>query len=188
MQPDPYATGVLDKVYHERLVADRDKFTRDAGIQPHWLWTSMVDTCSPDEIDYFKKFRFHQAKGTTHGLCYTRITPNGDPEEHMQAMAGAFLRNFIRARVMTLSTVLTLLDEGDAPDATVLLIPNFFLSKAEGGGLPVWKVALLYDMLVKRANHGKQTVIYATSLADLGKEYGAAFRRIVEKRFLQVEI
>jgi hypothetical protein len=105
---DPYATGVLDKEVHDRLVADLGTYTRDAGIQPQWVWTKLSKTCGPTEMDYVRKFRFHQDAGAVHGLCYVRESgSDADVEEHMSAIAGAFLRNFIRARVMTVHRVLS---------------------------------------------------------------------------------
>jgi hypothetical protein len=186
---DPYATGVLDKEVHDRLVADLGTYTRDAGIQPQWVWTKLSKTCGPTEMDYVRKFRFHQDAGAVHGLCYVRESgSDADVEEHMSAIAGAFLRNFIRARVMTVHRVLEHLDNNDPIEATVLLVPNFFLSKKEGGDLSKWHVTTLYDMLSERALAGKQTVIYASSIPELKAEYGTAFGRMVDARYLKVEV
>ena len=220
MQADPYATGILFPDHHDRLVADLDRYARDAGIQPRCIWTPLPKN-GEDEAEYVRRFHFHKVEGVKQGICYVRATPTGDPEERMSLLAGALVRNFIRARVMTLHSVLEIVNDGGDPQATALLIPNFFLARSESGGgaslnmedppasknpdkappkpsgkgvatggasISNWKIQALYDLIVKRGSTGRQTIIYATSLAELGLEYGAAFRRIVEKRFIQVEI
>ena len=106
----------------------------------------------------------------------------------MAAIAGALVRNFIRARVMTLGAVLDLLAAREPVVATALLIPNFYLSKDEGGGIAKWQTQALHDLLIEREQTSLQTIIYATSLADMGKDYGTAFSRLVDNHFLKVEI
>jgi hypothetical protein len=185
---DPYKTKVLVKEHHDRLVADLDSYSKDAGIQPYWVWTPLADTCGPEEIDYVRKFNLLRAEGEVQGLCLVRKTSKADPEKRMAALAGAFVRNFVRARVMSLGTVLDAVVKGDPPDATVLLIPNFFLSKDEGGTLSSWQVTSLYDLLVRRGQAGLHTVIFASGLNALGKDYGMAFNRLVEAHFVQADI
>jgi hypothetical protein len=188
MHFDPYASGVLVKEHHERLVADLPRFARDAGIQPRWVATPLADACGPTEIDYVKKFNIHRAGGTLQGLCYVRATPAADPALRMSAIAGALVRNFIRARVMMLGAVLDLLAAREEIKATALLIPNFHLSRDEGGGIAKWQTQALHDLLLERGQEDLQTVLYATSLADLGQDYGTAFRSLIEAHYLTVEI
>src|SRR5271166_828251 len=106
MLSDPYASGVLVKEHHERLVAGLDGYARDAGIHPRWISTKLADVCAPDEMNYVRNFNVIRAEGQLQGLCFVRKTAEADPETHMFAIAGCLVRNFIRARVMTISTVL----------------------------------------------------------------------------------
>jgi hypothetical protein len=106
MKVDPYASGVLKPEHHERLVANLDHYAKDAGIQPMWIWTRLSAACGPHEADYITGFRRHRASGQVHGLCLTRKTPDAEPESRMAAMTGCLVRNFVRARVMTLGVVL----------------------------------------------------------------------------------
>ena len=185
---DPYASGVLHKQHHERLVAGIDGFARDAGIQPKWIWTRLADTCGPEEVEWVTKFRRHQADGESFGLCYLRKSPDAAPDVRMAAIAGALVRNFVRARVMTLGTVLDLLAAGEPVEATCLLIPNFFLAKNEGGTIAPWQVSALYDLLTHRGSMGLQTVISASSMVELGSEYGNAFSALVRNHYTVVEL
>jgi hypothetical protein len=188
MHTDPYASGVLTKEHHDRLVADLDGHAKDAGIQQHWIWTPLAATCGGTEIDYVRRFKKHRVGGLIHGLCYVKASFAPDVEDRMFALAGAMVRNFVRGRVMTVGAVLDRIAKADPLDASALLIPNFFIAKAQGGGISSWHIAALYDLLVQRAARGDQTVIYATSLDDLGNEYGASFGALVQSHFLKVDI
>ena len=182
---DPYASGVLDAAHHSRLVADLSTYAFDAGIQPHWICTPLPGDMCEGERDYLRRFRKHSAKGVS-GLALTGKNEYGRVETHMAAMAGALVRNFIRARVMTLGTVLDMLPRQEMPDLACLLIPNFFLSAAEGGSLATWHISSLFDYLTYRHIAGLQTVIYASSLDLMDKEYGLAFRRMVQAHYKQL--
>lgn len=189
---DPYATGVLDKEVHERLVANLDGYAMDAGIHKRWVWTPVAETCGPTEIAYLKAFNQHRAEGDLDGFCYV-MNAEGSVEDRMQAMAGVLLRNFIRARVMTVDTVLELCAEGDYPDCTALLIPNFFVGSAMAGGkkaaaLAAWRVRSLYDLLLRRQTGGRQTIIAVSNLEEMAKEYGHAMRSTIEKRFQILQV
>ena len=183
-----YASGVLVEEHHDRLVQNLNAFAKDAGIQPRWISTKLADTCGPAEVNYVKKFNFLKASGEVDGLCYLRTSGAADPDRRMAALAGAFVRNFIRARVMTLGTVFDHTAKGGRIDATVLLIPNFCLSKSEGGAIAAWQSQAMVDLLMQRAQDGQQTVLYATSLADVGAMYGTLLARTIETRFRQVGI
>jgi hypothetical protein len=179
---DPYEFGVLQKDHHERLVADLDGYAKDAGILPHWIFQGLPDNVSSVERAYLKSFRRNTDEGVF-GLVMTGDNSKGIVETRMAAMAGALVRNFIRARVMTLGSVLDLLPRQEMPNLSALLIPNFFLSQANGGTVAPWQVNALFDYLVYRQVTGLQTVIYASDLSLLGKEYGLAFKSHVEVHF-----
>jgi hypothetical protein len=185
---DPYATKVLFPEHHARLVQGLPGYAQDAGIQAHWVWTPLADHVGDIECSYLKKFPILRAAGQVNGLVLTRKTVEADPFEHMSALTGAFVRNFIRARLMTLQSVLQQLKDGDHIEATVLLIPNFFHSKEEGGSILQWQATHLYDLLLQRAAKGVHTVLYATSIVEMGAVYGTAFSRFVTQQYLQAEI
>ena len=188
MIADPYATGVLQKAHHERLVAGIDGFARDAGIQPFWIWTPLAKTVSEAEIDYIRDFRKHKVEGLVQGLCYVRTHDSGEVEKHMAALAGALVRNFIRARVLTLGNVLDHIARKEEIEATCLLIPNFHLSKLESGSIASWQTNGLYDLLVDRGQSGLQTVVYTSGLDSLRKDYGLAIGRLIENNYIACEI
>jgi hypothetical protein len=187
--PDPYASGVLDKEVHARLVADLDNVAHDAGILPHWIWTPLGGLdLTEKEVTWLKRFRFHNAheKG---GLMIIGRSPTNLPVElRMAALAGALTRNFIRARMMTVNAFIDLVNDGDVPDMSCILIPNFHVEKAQGGSMPAWRVALLLDGLMQRHGEGLQTVLGVTGLDELGADYGAAMQRFLKSNYDSAKI
>lgn len=187
MMVDPYAFGVLQKDHHAQLVADLSGYAKDAGIQPLWICKALPSTISEQERTYLKGFRRHAEAGVS-GLVLHGKNLTGEVESRMSAMAGALVRNFIRARVMTLGTMLDLLAKGEMSDISALLVPNFFLSAAEGGTVAPWQVNALFDYLTYRHVSGMQTILYASDLSLLGKEYGMAFKSHLDTHYLKSKI
>lgn len=183
---DPYAQGALVPDVHERLVADLDNFARDAGIQKHWIATPLGDGVSDWEREYIKAFKRHCVEGSVAGLCYTQKSALASVDQHFSLIAGCLVRNFVRARMMTLGEVLDHLHGRSMPDLPCILIPNFFMSVSEGGTIASWQVSALYDLLMSRQVQGQQTIIYASDPNLMGKEYGVAFSRFVADNFMMI--
>lgn len=182
---DPYATGVLVKEHHDRLIANIDNYARDAGIQKHWIWTRLPDDVAGAEREYLVAIRRHIAEGTRAGLCYVGSADGID--DRFSAIAGLLVRNFIRARYMTVGTVLDGLGDGSLPDLSCVLIPNFFVPSAFGGGIAKWQVSALYDFLLDRKARGQQSIIYVADLNALGKEYGLPMKNLIQSSYEIVE-
>lgn len=187
MLADPYATGVLKEEVHNRVVADIANIARDAAIQPHHIWTPLAETCTAKEVEWVRRFKFHSGEGVS-GLCLTGKNPKVPIEDHMAAIAGALIRNFIRARVFTVGALLEMKANGSAPMPTCLLIPNFFFEKAEAGQVSSWKVPDLLDLLLDRHMQGLQTVIHVSSLPGLEAEYGSAFAKHIKGHYEIVNV
>lgn len=191
MKHNPYDAGVLQEEVHSRLVADLDKYALDAGILPHWIYNPLPSSLTIKERDYLVNFRQHVTGQTgVSGLSYvgdvTKTTLS--LEDRFSALAGCLVRNFVRARVMTVGTLLEHLHSKDVPDVSCLLIPNFFYAEAEGGGLAKWQVSALMDLFSHRHIAGKQTIIYLSDKAALKKEYGLNFGETIRNNFLEVAV
>lgn len=183
---DPYGSGALVPEVHDRLVADIDNFAKDAGIQKHWIATPLGDEVGPKELTYVKAFKRHLAEGDVSGLCYSGKAGITSIDQRMSLLAGCLVRNFVRARVMTLGDVLDHLHEKSLPELPCILIPNFFVSASEGGTIASWQVSALYDFLVGRQVQGLQTIIFASDPNLMGKEYGVAFSRLIGEHFIVI--
>ena len=178
---DPYATGLLHKEHHSRLVANLTNFAKDAGIQRHWVWTPIESFCSDEEQTYVNTFKRHASYGVG-GLCYVGME-GLEVRNRMSAITGKLVRNFIRARMMTLGTVLDTIAQEGSVTATCLLIPNFFIAKDQGGSIATWQVQTLFDMLMQRQADGQQTVIGVTDKGLLGKEYGRPLTELLDAAY-----
>lgn len=187
MKPaDPYGPGALSKEHHERLVADIENYARDAGITPQWICEPMPAMTEQVET-YLRRFRHHATEGVA-GVCFSKKSKLPIPaDQYLSAMAGLLVRNFIRARVMTLGSVLDAQASGSMPNLTCLLIPNFFHPASEGGTIASWQISALHDLLVSRQVAGQQTILYAGDVNLMGKEYGLAFRELIDAYYIAVE-
>lgn len=178
---EAFASGLLDKAHHERLLADLDKVVEIAGVQPKFVWTKLSSFCGQEDIAWVRQFR----SADTDGLAYTGKLDH-PVETKMMAIVGAFLRNYIDARIMTVQEVIARLKDDSMPVPTVLLIPNFCIEKGDGGDIPQWQVSSLLGLLFSRVSKGLKTVIYTPSLAALEKNYGQPFRAHVEAHYTVV--
>lgn len=187
MAVDPYASGVLKKEVHERLVDDLAAVAGDAAIQPRWVWTRLADVCTPKIVQWVTRFRFHANDGR-YGLALVGENAEFVPEEACAAIAGALVRNFIRARVVTVQDLVLATQDGEVPKLSCLLVPNFFAAGQKQASQSQWRLTLLLDALISRQMAGLQTVVCVSDLAAMEKDYGRAFRRHLEDFYQPVEV
>jgi hypothetical protein len=175
---NPNQSQVIDPTYHAQLLSAIDEVTAHAGISKSYLYRSATEVCSENELGWLKGFRTYQASNSG-GVC---IHGAGDriPSRFM-AMAAALVRNYIHARVVSLSDFLD--QDNDPMDGTVLFIPNFY-QKADGKPLTSWQIQVLYDRLTKRFLGGKMTVVYVEDLPQMTKQYGPLIADLVTHEFL----
>jgi hypothetical protein len=151
---------------------------------PDWIWTPLGPVCGPAEVDWVDRFKFHPGD-KVFGLAYVGWNPDPPVEDRMAAIAGALIRHFINARVMTVHRLIDAANEGAVPDVSCLLIPNFFLGASD---MPSWRVSLLFDALLHRHGLGVRTVVYASDLQAMGSRYGAALQRHIETHYTLLEV
>lgn len=186
MPPNIFFEGsALDKQVHARFALEIDKIADAAGIQREYITTPLSETCNDDEVEWVRRYKKHAAEDIF-GLCLT-----GDAvamSAHMSAIAGALLRNFIDAKVVTLHTLADPDQRPDLSDVSTLLVPNFFLTSASGGSLATWKVAEVYDLLLGRVMRKQQTVLYVENITALANEYGVAMMRLINQRYETIKV
>jgi hypothetical protein len=187
MVDDLYASGVLDKNVHSRLVADIVRIAASAGIQPKWISTPLAAVCGAEERTWVTRFRFHPGEGTA-GLCFVGRDDKLCVPDRMAAICGALTRNFVFAKVVPLSSWIGLLGEGQDADASCVLVPTFFVERARGGHQAEWRISLLLEALLGRYSQGRQTVLYVSSMDLLAKEYGMMFVRLIQRAYTRVDV
>jgi hypothetical protein len=170
---DPWASGVLDKKRHARLVMQKDKFAADAGIAPHFIWTPIQDVLPTEEEQaWVKRYRFHRRDGYS-GLLYLGDKFDPTIEVRMHGIAGALLRNFIRARVMSIETVYQHMKVGETPEAECLLLPTFAAAMRADDR----RASMFCDLLIQRwGDPQSQTVLFAPGLEVVREIYGDLVR------------
>lgn len=175
------AKSVLDEVRHARLLADIDHVCQVANVPKMFLHTSMKDHCSATEIDWVVNFRLY--RDSKAGLVLDGLD---NPDSRSMAICGALLRNFIDARVMLLNTLLQAIKEGNPPDATVLVIPNLYVSTMStvGNALPAWELQKVFDYLMARFAANRPTVVAVESMAGLQKSYGLSLAQHLKSHYM----
>lgn len=183
---DPYSTGVLKKEHHERLVADIEGYAQDAGIPAHWIYTQLPPSVSETERTYLRDFKKIRTDGVIFGLAYVGKEWGAKVSNRMSLVTGCLVRNFVRARMMTLGQVIDFAAGQENPDLSCVLIPNFFIPSQDAGTVASWQINSLLDFLMARRIHGQQTVLYVEDMDKLRKEYGASFTEIIQNNFVKV--
>lgn len=180
-----YATGVLIPEVHSRLAQNLEHFARRANIyESHVLNKMSKFSCSLPEISYVKSVR-RQYESGLYGLMYSG-KENSPVLTRMMAVAGACLRNFVDAKVVTLQELLADLKDGNPPDVSVLLIPNFFIAKENGGKIAEWHIAELLGLLYARMARKQQTFVYVSDFQALVKTYGEPMGLHLAQHFLEI--
>lgn len=161
------AVTILDKDAHARLLLDMEHIREVAHIPEYFIQQSMTNFCDTPEIEWMKGYHAHRQAGKA-GLIFLG---QKNSETRMMGMCGAFIRNFLDARVIPLNTLMQLQKEVHPPNPTVLFIPNLFLDSF-GKSLSAWQVQVIYDILLGRFTAGKTTVAYIESLEGFRNLYG----------------
>lgn len=175
--------SLLDPVEHSRLIADLEGICTTANVQQIYVHQSMSKFCSPTEIKWVADFRENRAMGVG-GLLLTGVLG-----ERYQAIAGALLRNFIDARVVSVNQLVAASNSNgkhvvEIPDPTVLVIPNLFVS-SYGKAMTSWQIQALYDILLGRLTSNRPTVAYIESVAGLSEAFGVVFAEHLTTHFVQ---
>ena len=182
---DPYKPGALDPDHHERLVADLADYAHDAGINSHWICTPLSDGVSEAEIEYLRQFKRLPTSDVC-GLAYIGDGWSDRVSNRMSLVTGCLVRNFVRARLMTLGTLLDHVHANDLPELRAIAVPNFFVRQNGLGSVASWHVTGLLDLLMQRRVTGAQSILYVQDMKALKAEYGAAFSELIQNHYVQV--
>lgn len=174
-----FKSKLLDKDFHERLIQDLPQVVSTAGVPASAVWMRLSTHCSKDEMIWVKNIR------STHDCGILFVGPNFpvSVDSKMTAITGVCLRNYTDARMMPVQEVIKKIKDDSMPSPTVLLIPNFCLDKSNGGDVPSWEISSLMGLLLSRMGRGLKTILYATSMAVVQKQYGDSFKSLLESKF-----
>jgi hypothetical protein len=175
-----YEPGILKPEKHQRLVDALPHVCEISGVRKEFVARSAKDFCGPAEMAWVNGFRENSDKGIS-GMYYL-TTETKQVEQRMMALAGACLRNYINARVMTLGDVLAEVDSGYHDDPSALFIPNFCLTSKEYQ-LSQWDASAVYDLLLHRYTRSLQTVIGIFKLEVVEQIYGLSCKDHIENYY-----
>lgn len=171
-----------------RLLADAERICQQAGI-PRWrLEQSAVGVLNEQELDWLKNFRTHAQLGR--GYVLVGQTTTIGPEARFGSLTAALLRNFIDARSVPFSAVLSALtgeSDSEVQDPTVLCIPNFYLAHSGGKQFPAWRIQAAHDYFINRYNQARVTVLYVEDWGQMQAEYGMPIARHIAEHFIRIE-
>lgn len=165
-----FEIGILNKDYHERLLADLHKYAAIAGIPVEFVWSKLSAYCTDQDLEWVRRMR----EGQDHGLIYEGTNFEVPIADKMMAITGACLRNYIDARFITVQDILQQLKDHTIKSPTLVLVPNFCMSKEEASSIAPWQAADLLGWLYSRMARDLKTVLYVGSMATLEKNYGEA--------------
>jgi hypothetical protein len=173
---------VLDPLVHHRLIENIDEVASTAGVPKFMLHQSAVKYCPSQTLDWVRNFRKYRLNGQV-GLAI--VGPQEVAiETQMMAMAAAFVRNFIDARVIP---VADMLGDHDVPNPSVLLVPNFYVS-TDGKPFASWQLQQLHSLLLKRFVEQRGTVLYVSSMEKMEAHYGEGIAAHVKQNYRLLEI
>ena len=190
MRDEAIEAGIIDEVQHVQLLSDIAGYTRTAGIPEHYVWTSATEYCGAEELAYIGTIKqsLTDRDGENIGMVYIGDVEGAAINERMMSIAGVCLRNYINAKVMTVQAVLDAIKQGTMPsNVSVLLIPNFFSARADGGRIAEWEIANLLGLLYQRQQDGKHTILHVSNMKELGAEYGKSFKKHLQSKFVHIQ-
>lgn len=177
----PYGKVLDEQGVHRRLVQDLAGVAKRANVPVGMIKTSAKSYLTMNEVD---KLRILM-KAVNHGTGGMCLTGKGKhpAATKMWAIGGALLRHYIDVRVMTVNDVIAAHDDGEMPEPTVLLIPNFYVDPSKDNALAAWKVQVLYDLLMARYVASRPTIIHVERMDGLKHNYGEALHDFIRSHW-----
>lgn len=181
---------VLHSDYHKELIADANRYARIAGVSVDYLWRLMSDHCSDYENDYVMDLNT-QHLNSKFGILYYRgdrgKRKGGDVLERMMVIAATCLRNYINARIIEFHELEESLKEGTGPDATVVLIPDFYTANQDNVKYK-WTLPKFYSYLLSRRRLTLQTFLYVSNLKRLKSQYNEEFADFLHTYYVPFDL
>lgn len=180
-----YDKGLLDPAVHRKLVENMDRICAQARIPAMYVHTCPLSKfCDEADIHWvreFHKWTDRNIAGMAYSGAITRV------EDRMLSIAGALVRNYIDAKVMTVQEAINTTKDDEAPMCSALLIPNFYLPRDAGGRIPEWQVSILSGLLMTRFSRGLQTVVYVADHDKMIRDYGEMTASHIANHYYRVE-
>lgn len=165
--------GILDERVHEQLLVRLPQAARRAGVPAEAICRHLRQYVEDDEERAWVREVMRHRASPPAGLVYVGRFRSG-VRERLEGMAGAFIRNFMDARVMYARRAL---EEGR--ECLVLLLPGIPEE-------PRWLVGEFAELVLDRMSQGKVTILHVPDFEDLRARAGRGFTDALERNFKMV--
>lgn len=175
------AGGMLRHDVHLPLVRDLDRVCEVAGIprhKQHLVWTPLSESVDDGVRTWFDRYNTPQRKG---------LLLVGDAHrahEDMMALAGAFIRNYVDARLLPVQGLTQALMSGSAPEPTVALVPD--LHSHRGAPMADFKIALLGGWLTDVYHRDGTAVVHVSNWKQFKSAFGEDAAGHVRTRYSRI--
>jgi hypothetical protein len=174
---------LLNDDVHGPLLKNIAEYCSMAGIPERLIYQSASNFLTDKQYQTFSQIKTFPERGLAGVVLYGNLQK--PVEDIMGIITAVCLRNYIDARLMTVKKILDILKQSTEFSPSVILIPNFFISKLQGGHQADWDISTLLGFLMDRYNSGKITIVYVSSLINLRQEYGVAFYDHLTNHYIQ---
>lgn len=170
--------GCLDLDHHDVLIKRILFFSHQTRVPPQYILTSSAGKLNHELHEKCQAWRQHETGFVVYGEADTDI------QTQFFFAAGIFLRNHFDARVFTTEEVVKQTQNDEAPDCSVLFLPDFV------SGMDMqhdWVQRIALSMLQQRRGHF--TILYGgTSKSGVKNVWGKAVRQWVQYNLTEVEL
>lgn len=177
-----FEAGILDPSFHSRLLDNVDEFVSVAGIRPNFLWEPASSYCTEEERKWVRNLKSSTDAGAV-------VVHKGSilAADACMALAGALLRNYIDARVIPLHTIISMLEDHDPPEPTVLFIPDLLSKDLIQKSIASWRVQEFVGLIMDRYNKNLKTVLYSNYEGmQVRSIYGDAFLDLIQTHYTTI--
>lgn len=168
---------MLNNLDHQRLIDAMPTIISQSHVPEVFIRTSARGNVDDADIKFLSSYHALKSNGVA-GYC--KVGGKGASRK-LNFMAGALIRNYVDARVLSLES--SLLGAGEEP--TVLFVPDFCVETNDGRPFVGWKVQQVYDLLVTRMSKSKPTVLYVQSFGLLETNFGKSVADFVETNYIR---
>lgn len=165
-------TDYLQPEEHSSLIRQLHVISEQTHISENYLkHVSAKELCTAEEMVWVRNVKkVLQSENSTSGLILYG-DQDVDVPKKMMAIGATLVRNFIDARVYTMSSLCSIFDDRDAdvPKCSVLIIPDLCIREFQ---LPKRHIHTLYGLLLERHSDNNLVIGYVDALESLPSVYG----------------
>ena len=186
----PWAkTGVLSPAVHSPIILNRHHFGNLAGLgtseeELEVIWQSLPEDVTERELDYIKSIK---RRDSMDRFIIVYLGDEYRVEKRMRQMVGAFIRNSIDARIMSLRSMVKLADDDYQADPRVLFIRDFGSIDQEEE-LNRTQLFLARQYLAERLRSRKPTVLFTPSAQAMNDSAGERLVKLITPAHLGVRL